>query len=214
MMRLSSLVCIVVSLVSLAGLFGETQLNAGGPRVLEPGKLPADSRLGPPRTFNDAYHPWVPPSTKSAWEAAKPAIRERMLVGMGLWPMPPAAPLAPVIHGKIDRDDYTIEKVFFESHPGHFVSGNLYRPKKIEGKVPGVLCPHGHWPNGRFYEAPVKTAQAEIKSGAEANYAGGFYPLQARCATLARMGCVAFHYDMVGNADSQQLPPRSGFTEV
>ena len=215
MMRLNSLAFVAVSVVSLAGLLSETRLNAGGPRVLEPGKLPADSRLGPQRTYNDAYHPWAPPTTKAAWEAAKPAIRERMLVGMGLWPMPPAAPLTPVIHGKIDRDDYTIEKVFFESHPGHFVSGNLYRPKKIEGKVPGVLCPHGHWQNGRFYELAADKAQKEqIDKGAEKFMSGARYPLQARMVGLARMGCIVFHYDMVGTADSQKIPHRQGFTDV
>ena len=42
--------------------------------------------------------------------------------------MPEKTPLTPVIHGKIERDGYTIEKVFFASAPGHYVSGNLYRP--------------------------------------------------------------------------------------
>ncbi len=215
MMRLNSLALVAFAALTLAGPFDEARLNAGGPRVLEPGKLPADSRLSPQRTYNDAYHPWVPPTTKAAWEAAKPAIRDRMLVGMGLWPMPPAAPLTPVIHGKIDRDDYTIEKVFFESHPGHFVSGNLYRPKKVEGKVPGVLCPHGHWPNGRFYELAADKAQKEqIDKGAEKFMSGARYPLQARMVGLARMGCIVFHYDMVGNADSQKIPHRQGFTDV
>lgn len=188
---------------------------AGAPRVLEAGKLPADVRLGPARTYNDAYHPWTPPATKEAWEIERQAIREQMLVGMGLWPMPPQAPLKPVIHGKIEREDYTIEKVFFASHPGHYVSGSLYKPKKIEGRVPGVLCPHGHWQNGRFYELPADKAQSEqIDQKAEKFMSGAQYPLQARMVHLARLGCVVFHYDMVGNADSQQIPHRQGFTDV
>src|SRR5207249_1160425 len=127
---------------------------------------------------------------------------------------PEKTPLSPVIHGKIDRDEYTIEKVFFASYPGHYVSGNLYRPKGRNGKVAGVLCPHGHWANGRFYDAGDKAAQEQIKQGAEKTDAGAHYPLQARCAQLARMGCVVFHYDMVGNADSQQIPHRQGFTDA
>src|SRR5262249_54718915 len=43
---------------------------------------------------------------------------------------------------------------------------------------------------------------------------GARYPLQARCAQLARMGCVVFHYDMVGYADSQQLKHREGFIDA
>lgn len=215
MIRLTSFVLPGLLVVSAASLMCETRATAADLRVLEPGKLPADSRLGAQRGYEDKYHPWVPPATRAAWEAARPALRERMLVGMGLWPMPPAAPLEPVIHGKIDRDDYTIEKVFFASYPGHYVSGNLYRPKKIEGKVPGVLCPHGHWPNGRFYELPVDKAQTEqIDKGAEKFMCGARYPLQARMVHLARMGCIVFHYDMVGNADSQKIPHRQGFSDV
>src|SRR5436190_19173745 len=98
-----------------------SSMRADVPRVLEPGKLPADKRLTV-GTTNDASHPWVPPATLPAWEAEKTRIREQMLVGMGLWPMPPMARLNPVVHSKIERDDYTIEKVFFASHPGHYVS--------------------------------------------------------------------------------------------
>jgi dienelactone hydrolase len=186
-------------------------------RVLQPGERLADSRLGRQKTLND-YFPFTPPAGKEAWEARRRHVREHVLVATGLWPMPAKAPLKPVIHGKIERDAYTIERVFFASYPGHYVSGNLYRPKERSGKVPGVLCPHGHWANGRFYDAVAaygeKHVDAEIKSGAEKTRAGARFPLQARCAQLARMGCVVFHYDMVGNADSQQIPHREGFTDA
>ncbi len=196
-------------------LIHDTNVRAADLRVLEPGKLSADKRLAEPRNLGDAYHPWVPPSTKISWELMRPLLRERMLVGMGLWPMPNAAPLKPVIHGKIERDDYTVEKVYFASYPGHYVSGNLYRPRKIDGKIPGVLCPHGHWNKGRFYELPADQAKTEqIDTGAEKFLCGARYPLQARMVQLARMGCTVFHYDMVGVADSQKIPHAQGFTDV
>src|SRR5262249_16708092 len=122
-------------------------------RVLEPGKLPADSRLGKPRDYNDKDFFLKVPASKEAWEARRKEAREQVLVALGVWPLPEKTPLHPVVHGKIDRDDYTIEKVFFASYPGHYVCGNLYRPKGKSGKLPGVLCPHGHWANGRFYDA-------------------------------------------------------------
>jgi dienelactone hydrolase len=182
-------------------------------RVLENGRPCADSRLGRPRDLN-GYSPFVPPVTREAWEARKKQLREQILVATGLWPMPERPSLDPVIHGRIERDAYTIEKVFFASYPGHYVSGNLYRPKGKPGKRPGVLSPHGHWRNGRFYEATEAEAQAQLKQGAEKTLAGARYPLQARCAQLARMGCIVFHYDMVGNADSRQIKHAAGFTDA
>ena len=128
--------------------------------------------------------------------------------------MPEKMPLQPVIHGKIQRDGYTIEKVYFASLPGHYVSGNLYRPTGKTGKLPAILSPHGHWANGRFFEAGDKEAAKQMQQGGEKTPEGAKYPLQARCAQLARMGCVVFHYDMVGVADSQPIGHRQGFLDV
>src|SRR5579859_4636672 len=125
-----------------------------------------DQRLTKTVTLND-YFPFNPPQTKDEWMARRKAVREQLLVATGLWPMPEKTPLNAVIHGKIERDDYTVEKVYFASLPGHYVCGNLYRPKGNAGKRPGVLCPHGHWANGRFYENSPANAKNEINSGAE-----------------------------------------------
>jgi hypothetical protein len=73
------------------------------------------------------------------------------------------------------------------------------------------LCPHGHWPNGRFNATDEKKIRFDLVEGAERFEVGGRYPLQARCMQLARMGCVVFHYDMVGFADSVQLSHGPGF---
>jgi dienelactone hydrolase len=175
----------------------------------------ADARLHAKlRTLNDKDFFLRVPATKEEWLKRRQIVREQMLVATGLWPLPEKTPLKPVIHGKIDRDEYTIEKVFFASYPGHYVSGNLYRPKGKAGKLPGVLCPHGHWANGRFFEADDKTVASQIKQGAEKTPEGAKYPLQARCAQLARLGCVVFHYDMVGYADSTAITHRTGFTDA
>src|SRR5208283_1163061 len=209
MKRLSCLVCVMVALAA-SFTWGADDTPF---RVLEPGKYPADSRLGKPKDYN-GYFPWTPPVSKEAWEKRRQELREQVLVATGLWPMPEKTPLNPVIHGKIERDDYTIEKVYFASGPGYYVCGNLYRPRGRTGKLPGVLSPHGHWNNGRFYDAGEKEAQKQIEQGAEKTLAGARYPLQARCAQLARMGCVVFHYDMIGYADSWQLTHRQSLIEV
>src|ERR1051326_6518984 len=161
-------------------------------RVRPEGQKSDDRRLTETIKLDNHYFKFDPPATRQAWDKRRDELREQTLVALGLWPMPEKTPLNPVIHGRIDRDEYTIEKVFFASLPGHYVSGNLYRPKNKTGKLPGVLCPHGHWQNGRFYDAGDKGAAEQVKIGAEKWNEGGHYPLQARCAMLARMGCVVF----------------------
>ncbi len=188
-------------------------------KVFPNGEKSPDVRLGKPKDLN-GYFPFSPPITKEGWNDRARQLREQILVANGLWPMPEKTPLNAVIHGKIEREGYTIEKVYFASMPGHYVSGNLYRPTgKAEGKRPGVLCPHGHWPpegpkGGRFYEAPAARVKQELASGAEKFEEGARYPLQARCVGLARMGFVVFHYDMVGYADSQAITHRTGFLDA
>ena len=173
-----------------------------------------DARLEKAKTLND-YHPFTPPRDADSWAQRAERVREQILVAAGLWPMPPKAPLQPVVHGKIERDTYTVEKVFFQSHPGFFVTGSLYRPKASGSKRrPAVLSPHGHFSSGRFYERSKKDALAQIADGKESTLAGAQYPLQARCAMLARLGCVVFHYDMVGYADSRQIEHGYAFGDV
>jgi dienelactone hydrolase len=199
--------CAWVLLAALAvSLLSGGSLMAGdsGPRVLAAGQLPKDQRLQPPKDL-DGYFPFHPPAARQEWEIRAERVRRQILVSQGLWPMPVRTPLNPVIHGRIDRGDYTLEKVYFESFPGFYVTGNLYRPKNRDGKVPGVLSPHGHWANGRFYDEGGERVRRHIVEGAERFEEGGRSPLQARCVQLAKMGLVVFHYDMLGYADSQQI---------
>src|SRR6185295_1198743 len=106
---------------------------------------PRDYNNGAPVAKGERpYFPWTPPDTKDAWEARRAVLKEQLLVSQGMWPMPEKVSLNPTIHGKIERDGYTVEKVFFQSHPGHYVTGNLYRPSQ-PGKRPAVLYTHGHW---------------------------------------------------------------------
>lgn len=154
---------------------------------------------------------------ESDWEARREQVKNRVLLAAGLWPLPAKTPLNAVVHGRVERDDYTIDRVYFESFPGHFVTGNLYLPKPLPSKpMPGVLCPHGHWPKGRFMDAGADSSatREQLRSGAERFVNGARSPLQARCVHLARMGCAVFHWDTLGNADSIQIPEhRSGAQE-
>jgi len=163
-----------------------------------------DPRLGPPQDLN-GFFPFEPPASKEAWAVRGAAVRRRVLVSQGLWPMPTRHPLAPRIHGTIDRDGYTVSKVVFESLPGFFVTGNLYRPTGAQGKVPGVLFAHGHWKDARLSENPADAVRREIAAGAERFEQGARSRFQSLCVQLARMGCVVWQWDMIGDSDSRQL---------
>lgn len=167
------------------------------------------------RGTRNGYFPFTPVHTQSGWDLRQAEIKQRILVSAGLWPMPERTRLNAVRHGRIDRGEYTIERVFFESLPGHYVTGSLYLPKVRSGRIPAILSPYGHWAKGRFMDRGIGTADTlkELESGAERHESAARSPLQARCVQLVRMGCAVFIYDMLGYADSIQFPAhRHGIT--
>ncbi len=137
----------------------------------------------------DTPYTFIPYADRESWLARARFLREQVLVSAGLWPMPEKGPLNPHVFGRLERHDYSIEKVYFESYPGFYVTGNLYRPLGKTGPFPGVLSPHGHWAYGR------------LENGADGS-------IPARCISLARQGYVVFTYDMVGYNDSRQVDHR------
>ena len=164
----------------------------------------ADSRHQPLKDLK-GYFPFSPPASLSEWDVRKDYVRRQILVSQGLWPMPTKTPLNPVIHGRVDCGEYTVEKVYFESAPGFFVTGSLYRPKKIQGKVPGVMFAHGHWQDARLSLDTEEKVRQEIAIGAERFEKGGRSIFQSLCVQLARMGCVVWQWDMLSDSDSIQL---------
>ena len=151
------------------------------------------------------YFPFSPPGSLDQWEQRKEYVRRQILVAAGLWPMPTKTPLNAVIHGKIERDGYTVEKVYFESVPGLFVTGNLYRPKNIQGKVPGVMFAHGHRKDARLHVTPEDTIRKKIADGEERFESAARSTYQSQCRQLALMGCVVWQWDMLGDSDSIQF---------
>ena len=123
------------------------------------------------------------PASLEAWNDRGKEITSHIREGMDLKVMPPKPLSSPVINNKHVLDGYSVENVSFESIPGFYVTGNLYRPLARQTSYAGILSPHGHWdhPDGRFQDQ-----------------------MQIRCATLARMGAIVFTWDMVGHGDSKQ----------
>ncbi len=85
-------------------------------------------------------------------------------------------------------DGYSVENIAIETFPGYYLAGSLYKPLKIKGRVPAVLNPHGHFPDYR----------------SDSLYNQGRYrrDMQIRCAALAKMGAIAYNYDMYAWGES------------
>jgi dienelactone hydrolase len=129
---------------------------------------------------------------QASWDAYARHVRERIQQGAGLAPWPARTPLNAVIRDRRVHDGYTVENVTFESVPGSFVTGNLFRPLDRKPPYAAVLSTHGH---GRAIAKPEDyDNHARFNPG-----------MQARCATLARMGAVVLSVDMFGYGDSIQL---------
>ena len=150
-------------------------------------------RFAPPVQNLDTVRPF-PDYSAATWEQTSQYLQQHILVSTGQYPsFDPLlkSSLNPEIFGKIERDDYTVEKVYFESYPGFFCTGNLYRPRGKDGPFPAIVSPHGHWARGRL---------ENIERGS----------IPGRCINFAKQGYIIFSYDMVGYNDSgQQVDHRS-----
>jgi len=96
-------------------------------------------------------------SDRAGWERRAQTIRDGILRGADLDPLPERTPLNPIRCGERAHDGYSVENVAFESTPGFFVTGTLYRPwpHKTGDRGPAVLLAHGHSSDpaagGRFH---------------------------------------------------------------
>ena len=126
---------------------------------------------------------------RASWEAYGRHIRQRIQEGARLAPWPRRTPLNPIVRAKRTYDGYTVENVAFESVPGYFVTGNVYRPLHAKPPYPVVLTTHGHG--------------ALVKEPADVEKQGRFTEtVQRRGGTFARMGAVVLSIEMVGYGDS------------
>ena len=95
-------------------------------------------------------------------------------------------PLNPEITGREEYKDYYIEKIIFESRPGFKVSGNLYLPRNISERVPGVLGLCGHSDEGK---AAV--------------------PYQSFSIGLAKRGFMVFIIDPISQGERKQFSEKN-----
>lgn len=128
-------------------------------------------------------------SNRESWDKYARHMRERIQQGAGLTPWPQRTPLNPIIRARRVYNGYTVENVAFESVPGYFVTGNLFRPLNTKPPYAAILATHGH--------------AGKIKKPEDYDNYARFAPsMQYRCAALARMGVVVLSVDMFGMGDS------------
>jgi cephalosporin-C deacetylase-like acetyl esterase len=87
--------------------------------------------------------------TLDEWRKLRPRLYREYLDMLGLWPLPEKTPLKAAVTGTVMRGDVAIEKLHYQSKPGLYVTGNLYRPKTVKGKLPAILYVCGHSGRGR-----------------------------------------------------------------
>ena len=157
--------------------------SAGGSTPLEPAR---DDRSTSHVRTNQEGADFQAPATAEAWRDRARHLREQMLVTLGLWPMLPEDAAEPAglrqararrLH---DREGRARDLARLHAQRQPLPAGRARR-----ASCRRMLCPHGHWDDGRV--------NPEV---------------QQRCIRWAKLGCVVFMYDMVGYNDSKPFTPR------
>lgn len=79
------------------------------------------------------------------WRQSLPERRRQLRDMLGLEPLPERTPLQATITRTLEREDFRVENLHFQSRPGLYVTANLFLPKNLPGKLPAILyvCGHG-----------------------------------------------------------------------
>ncbi len=113
------------------------------------------------------------------WEQRKKELIPCLWEALGINELPKWDPSAAIVTKKRKYKDYQVENVALETLPGVYVFGSVYKPLDIKNKLPVIVSPNGHFPDGRYNKA-----------------------VQARCATMARMGAIVMNYDLFAYGES------------
>lgn len=118
-------------------------------------------------------------STKEDWEARREDLKACLIRATRLDKAPAKPATLPLLSKIRKMDAYSVQNMALEVVPGVYVCGSIYRPSKIKDKIPVVLCPNGHFSDGRYNP-----------------------DVQKRCAGLARMGAISVSYDLFAWGES------------
>src|SRR5439155_361157 len=122
--------------------------------------------------------------TPEQFEKRKAEVRHLLLTLMGGLPEK-RADLKVQRMGTIDRGDYRIEKIIYQSLPNFYVMANLYVPQSGKPPYPAVLQPTGH----------------SLAAKARASY-------QTLSLGLVKNGFVVLTYDPLGQGERRTIDSR------
>lgn len=118
-------------------------------------------------------------SNKTEWEARRDTLRKEVRERLGIDKLLPLCSKEKPEYSKIRKfDGYTVQNFRLKTANGHTVCGSIYAPTS-KGKHPLIICPNGHFSNGRYGKVQ-----------------------QLRLGTLARMGAICVDYDLWGWGES------------
>ena len=118
-------------------------------------------------------------SNLDEWEARKKNLKSCLLEALRLNKLPAYPINKPIITPKRQHNGYTVENIAIEILNGVWINGSLYKPLKYKRQLPVILNPDGHWEKQRYRP-----------------------DAQIRCAALAKMGAMAFSYDLFAWGES------------
>ncbi len=124
----------------------------------------------------------------AAWKAQQEQVKRTLLDIVG--PFPERTPLNARIVRTVEKADYKIEHIVFESQPGFYVTSSLFVPRSLSGKAPVVLYCSGH---------------------SDAGYRGGYTRI---ILNLVKKGFIVFAWDPIGQGERLQYLNRSGKSAV
>lgn len=115
----------------------------------------------------------------AAWEVRKDTLRKEVRERLGIDKLLPLCSKDAPEYTKIRKfNGYTVQNFRLKTVNGHYTYGSIYAPTG-KGKHPLIICPNGHFNNGRY-----GTVQ------------------QQRLGTLARMGAICVDFDLWGWGES------------
>ena len=126
---------------------------------------------------------------KEEWEKRSKALRQEVRERLGIDSLQArCVPLKPILGKARKMNGYTVQNIAIELTPGYYCCGSVYAPSNAtarkqaarQGRYPVIICPNGHWANGRYNDA-----------------------LQTRFGTLARMGAICISFDTFGWGESE-----------